>query len=350
MLSHLVTRLDRSNYTPMILCLDDKGELAADLEDLDIPVVAYGRKPGQDVGLFFRLARFFKTNHVDLVHTHNIGALFYGNLAAKMTGTPVVHTQHDPQLTYSLKRKTKVLLSSLGTKKIVAVSEDIALLYRKSFKIPENRLTVICNGIDINIKSDQAAVNSLQSQCRIQPGDFVIGTVARFAEVKDLSTLIDAFSIIVQQQKNAHLVLAGDGPLTNSLKEQARNCVAKDKIHFLGYRNDVFNVLALFDVFVNCSLSEGLSITILEAMASKLPVIATAVGGNVELIQDGNNGRLVPVRNPKKLAQALLDLIADPLLCADMGKINRSRIEQQYSLSNMVRQYENIYASVLGKN
>lgn len=340
-----VKQLDKSTYHPIIACLDEKGELANELESLGINIRVFNRKAGLDIGLFFRIARFIINNNIDLIHTHNIEALFYAGTAAKLAKRPVVHTQHDPQLTFSLKRKIKVLLISLGVKKIVAVSKDIESVYRNSFRIRNNKLLTILNGIDTSLYPERAIVQKLKDDCNIKTADLVVGTVARFADVKDLFTLIDSFIRVYEKRKDVHLVMAGDGPLAQELKDYASKSIVSQRIHFLGYRSDIINVLSTFDIFINCSLSEGLSMTILEAMACRLPIVATAVGGNRELVENNINGKLVPTRDPSALSKAIFEIIP---IKKKLGFASYYTIKDKYSLSSMVENYESIYREVLG--
>lgn len=346
MVVNTVKQLDKNTYHPIVACLDEKGEFAYELESLGIDVIVFNRKPGLDFGLFFRIATFIINNNIDLIHTHNIEASFYAGTAAKLVRRPVVHTQHDPQLTFSLKKKIKVFLTSLGAKKIVAVSKDIESVYRNSFRIKNNQLLTILNGIDTSLEPEGSVTQKLKNNCNINPTDLVVGTVARFAEVKDLFTLIDSFIRVYEKRKDVHLLMVGDGPLDQELKDYASKSIVSQMIHFLGYRNDVINVLGTFDIFVNCSLSEGLSMTILEAMACHLPIVATAVGGNKELVRNNINGFLVPAKAPDTLANSILDAIP---LSERFGDMSYKIVKEKYSLSGMVKNYESIYREILVK-
>jgi glycosyltransferase involved in cell wall biosynthesis len=172
-----------------------------------------------------------------------------------------------------------------------------------------------------------------------------IGIIARLALVKDVGTLLNAMQIVLKECPNCLLQIVGDGPERDKLEKLAINCGIRNKVEFLGFRRDIPEVLAGIDIFTLSSLSEGTSITILEAMAAGNPVVATRVGGNPSLIEEGVNGFLVPAGQPKELALALLRLAKDARLRERIGEVNKKKAEKEYSIQAMAANYERLYAS-----
>jgi glycosyltransferase involved in cell wall biosynthesis len=213
--------------------------------------------------------------------------------------------------------------------------------------VARDRICVIRNGIDTN-RFNPAARAAARQQLAIASDDVVIGTVGRLVPVKDQSMLLRAAAELKRRTRRFRLLLAGDGPLRDALQEQAHALGIQNEVSFLGERRDVEVVLAACDVFVLSSLSEGLSNTILEAMSTGLPVVATRVGGADELVDDGRTGVLVPPAQPDALATALASLIDDPAARRTMGAAGRLKAEREFSIARMAADYEALYATVAG--
>jgi glycosyltransferase involved in cell wall biosynthesis len=178
----------------------------------------------------------------------------------------------------------------------------------------------------------------------------VFGAVGRLVPVKAYPILLKAAKLVFREIPPAHLVIVGDGPLRNELVQLARDYNMMDRVHFLGARKDVSEILGAFDVYVLCSESEGMSNTILEAMASGRPVVATAVGGNPELVVDGETGLLVRPNHPHRLATAIMKLLREPACRRRLGQGGRRRVEEQFSLESMVRNYAKVYLGLFARH
>jgi glycosyltransferase involved in cell wall biosynthesis len=179
----------------------------------------------------------------------------------------------------------------------------------------------------------------------------LIGTVGRLAEVKDQRSLLRAFALLMSEQpawrESLRLVLVGDGPLYASLQHSAEELGVADLVWMPGDREDIPELLRMIDIFVLPSLAEGISNTILEAMASGLPVVATRTGGNPELIDDGGNGRLVPVSDPRALADTLAEMVADPERTGEMGASGCERVGRSFNWARTVENYLSVYDETL---
>jgi glycosyltransferase involved in cell wall biosynthesis len=205
------------------------------------------------------------------------------------------------------------------------------------------QVNVIYNGIDIGPMPTVDARRRIRTELAIPDDALVIGTIARLDPVKDLGTLLHAMA---QDQSGRQLLLViGDGAERRRLEHDARGLGVGSSVRFLGHRDDARELLSACDVYANSSISEGISLTILEAMAAGLPVVATEVGGTPEIV-DASTGRLVPARDPRGLAAALAAIAADESLRRTLGRHARARVEERFTLDRMVREYRDAYYTV----
>lgn len=319
----------------------------------DVRYVSLHKGPGHGVKLYPRLARLFRELRPAIVHTRNLAALEC-QVPAWWSGVPVrIHGEHgrdvdDPD--GSVRRYQwlrRVYRPFVGH--YIALSGDLAGYLQRHVGVPQARLTQIINGVDV----DRFAPGRrpLADSPFAAPGLFVAGTVGRMQTVKAQPLLAQAFVRALQLapalRARMRLVMAGDGPL----RVQAQAVLAEGGVSDLawlpGERRDVQDVMRGFDLFVLPSLAEGISNTILEAMASGLPVLATRVGGNAELVDEGRTGTLVPPGDVEALAQALVAMAGAPAQSAAMGQAGRQRVEQRFSLPAMVATYGGLYDRLL---
>ncbi len=330
----------------MTVCaLDAPGVWADELHDCGIDVVPLQRRPGFKPSLASRIARLTDRHQAALVHCHHYSPFVYGSLATLLRpGLRMVFTEHGrlsdgpPSLK---KRLINPLLGRVPTA-LLAVSDALrASMIDEGF--PARRLQVIHNGIEPGTSPTDSERRNVRRTLGIAPSTIVIGTIARLNHVKDLGTLIEAFAIISRQHQEIVLIVVGDGEERNRLEEIARRLGVLSEIRFLGQRDDARRLLAAFDVYVNSSISEGISLTILEAMAAELPVVATRVGGTPEVVADGISGLLVPARTPAALADAIRQLAVDRGRRRAMGTSGRLTLVQGFSIHRMVDQYAELY-------
>lgn len=348
----LVAHTDRARFTPLVYALDAPGAMASELTALGVPLQIFHRAPGLDAALPWRLARCLVRDGVRVVHTHNASPHFYGALAvglarggARGPEPRLVHTKHgrnDPA------NPRKVLLNRVASAlsdRVVAVSDDAADVALHVELVAKNKVVTIRNGVDTALfrPGDPAAARALLGLPR---GGFHVGCVARLAAVKDHATLLEAFAILRAERPDAHLTLVGDGPARAALAARAEAPDLAGSVHFVGERRDIAAVLPAFDVFALSSTSEGISLTLLEAASSGLPIVATRVGGNAEVVVDGVTGALVSPRDPAAFAAALGAISRRPDRAA-LGVAGRARVERWFSVERMARAYQDLYAEVL---
>jgi glycosyltransferase involved in cell wall biosynthesis len=228
--------------------------------------------------------------------------------------------------------------------RLLSVSERLADRMAEEFDVPRRTITTIPNGVDLQRFSaaERRRAPSTDAQARV-----TIGTIGRLVPVKDQSNLLRALAMLEAGPAGVRASIVGDGPLRNDLDRERRDLGLEEMVQLPGFRADVEHALASFDIFVLSSQSEGMSNTILEAMASGLPVVATRVGGADELVQDGVTGLLVPAHDPAALAKALDTLVSDPGKRRQFGSAGRRRALERFGLERMLNDYEHLYRDIV---
>ena len=332
-----------------VCCLDGEGAWASELRDRDIEVIALNRRSGFRPEIGRQIARLAEERGVDLLHCHQYSPFVYGRLAKYwLPRLKLVYTEHGrlSDAPPSWKRQLVNPVLSRFDGPIVAVSDELRRFMIDS-RFPRERVAVIHNGIDTASLPSPGDRHRAQTLLGLKDESFVAATVARMDPVKDFPCLLDAFALVRQVVPHAVLLMVGDGPERAALTERAQQPDLAGSVVFLGLRPDVRAVLPAADLYVNSSISEGISITILEAMASGLPVVATAAGGTPEVLADGSAGVLVPIRNPIRLAQAMISLAADPGARATLATLGRRRVESSFTIQRMVAEYARLYHGLL---
>lgn len=350
---NLVNKMDPTLFTSSICCLAKSGDYEKRIP-LNVKIFTMGKKEGHSPFLFIKLALLFKKEGVHIVHARNWAALFDGIMGAWVAKIPaIVYSEHGKRYEdlFQIKKRRiwtqKILLSHL-TNKVVTVCEDL----RKSFielGIRPEKIVTIYNGVEETKFDLKIDVLNKKKQIGCKEDDIIIGTVGRMDPIKDYTTLLRAASIIVKDFPKTKFLFVGGGAYLNELKKFTQTLKLNQKVIFLDKREDVPELLKIMNIFVLTSLSEGLSNTIIEAMASALPVIATNVGGNPELIIDNKSGILVPVGDYHLLSKAIMQLIKNPLKAEEMGKIAQERVKKYFALSKMIKTYEELYKSLVSK-
>jgi sugar transferase (PEP-CTERM/EpsH1 system associated) len=325
---------DRNRFDLKFVSLTTRGQAAEQIEQLGWPVTTLDISPGIKPAVYVRLVRLFRQIGAGIVHTHNTKPLLYAVPAALLAGVQtIIHTRHGQH--YSATRRQNYLFNLMAgwTDRIVSVSNDSTTLCLRQ-GLSEKKLVTIHNGIDPLLFT--ATVPQ-------QAGPIVF--VGRLSPEKDIPTLLHAVAIAVKQEPSFRLHLVGAGPSLSELQNLTEQLGLTQHVAFLGQTNDVAEILAGASLFVLPSVTEGISLALLEAMARGLPVVATAVGGNTEVVVDGETGLLVPPQSPAELAAAMLKLYRRPELARQMGAKGRKRVEAQFDSRTMVALYESLYLS-----
>jgi sugar transferase (PEP-CTERM/EpsH1 system associated) len=341
---NLCNYLDHDRFAPSICVFHGGGNLESRVDTSRVDLFEIKQYWCYDATLPFRVAKEIHRRKFDIVHTHSWGTLVEGLGGALMAKTPIViHGEHG----LLEKRSRSILLQRWLWSKadvVIAVAEELAERIAKVVGFPRTRIHVIPNGVDTQRFQPAENGRGLQRlQFGLPPTKVLLGMVARLVSVKNHLGVFHALAQLRSQGIDASLVLAGDGPLQEFLYHTAQNLHLSDYVHFLGAVMNIEKVYQAIDIFVLNSTSEGMSNTILEAMACGLPVVATDVGANPQLVCDGQSGILVKSEDTNSLSQALCTLIKDAQLRNQMGEKGRCRVETNFSIKRMVQNYADFY-------
>lgn len=311
-----------------------------------------------DWSAFWQLYRLLRLHPFDVVHTHTSVSGFIGRLAAWLSGVPIImRTAHGWPVTEYSKWTEKLFyttleyLASLITTRMICVSNATASQGRR-FKIADVRkMEVICNGIDPQpfIHLSTSRTFAWRRTFSISDDTIVIGNTARLAQQKGCVFLIQALPLLEEMlpERKFILMLAGDGPQKEQLRKLCLSLEVTDKVWFLGFRRDIPDLLSAIDIFVSPSLWEGLSISLLEAMAAAKPIVTTSILPNAELIEHEVTGLLVPPKSPEQIAQAIARFVQEPVLARRCGAAARQRVLEHYTIERMFEGMWNLYVSLL---
>jgi glycosyltransferase involved in cell wall biosynthesis len=303
-----------------------------------------------DPSLPFRLAWELWRRRIELVHTHSWGTLLEGVVAAKLARTPVIiHGEHGILET----RPRNVRLQRTiwaKTHQLTAVASPLADDMANLTRTPRDQIRVIPNGVDTDRFFPRPELRSVARQSLgLSQSDVLIGMVARLVPVKNHRGVLEAIEALVKAGMPISLALAGDGPLRSELQRLADDLGLTQRVHFLGNVGNIEHFFNSLDLFILNSHSEGMSNTLMEAMASGLAVIATAVGPNPDLVVEGETGLVVPPNAQAALARAISELVADKSLRERMGRQGRVRVERFCGIDKMVQDYSDLYEELCRK-
>jgi sugar transferase (PEP-CTERM/EpsH1 system associated) len=336
-----INRMPAHKYRHAVVCLTDYTAFADKITQPGVELYALHKAPGLGLGTHAALFKLLRRLKPSILHTYNLAAVEY-SVTAALAGVPIrIHAEHgrdagDPQ---GLNRKHNLLrrLMAPFIDRYVPVSLDLQRWLRTVVGIADCKNQLINNGVDTEHFKPGAQA----------PGHFVIGTVGRVQDVKHQAGLVDAFialrALLPEQHARLRLAIIGDGPLRPQLEQQVAAAGLGDVVWLAGARSDIADLMRGFSLFALSSIAEGTPVTLLEAMATGLPVVSTAVGGIPELVQDGVSGTLVPAGDPAAMAAALARYAGDAALAARHGTAARARIDAHNSVAAMVQAYVALY-------
>ena len=342
----LVNGLDPQRVRSSVCSTRAGGELAPLLAP-HVPLFELRRRDGNDPRLVWELYRLFRRERPHVVHTHAWGTLIEGLIAARLAGVPVVvHGEHG---TLQLRRRQRLLQRYAWSRvdRVLSVSTRLAERMAHEVAFPPDQIQTIHNGVDLSRFQGRMTRDDARRELGLPVDQPIVGAAGRLVAVKDHVSLVDATALLVREGLRPLTVIAGDGPLRESIQGHASALGIEAHVRLLGHRKDVDTVLAALDMFVLTSRSEGLNNTILEAMAAGLPVVATRVGGADEMVIDGVTGLLVPPGSPENIAAAIRRLMTDASMRSAMGKAGRARAETNFDLAKTVLKYERLYAELV---
>ena len=352
LLASRLTQHFRNRYRFVFICLDQPGALAEEIRQDGFAVHLVHRKPGFDPSCVYRLAQLFRRERVSLVHAHQYTPFCYG-LSARAVSLhlPVLFTEHG-RFYPDFPRRRRMLFNRLMLRsqdRVVAVGETVRQALIDNEGIPPHRTSVIYNGIDPRPFAEvrQSERGRLRAELGLSDRDFVAIQVARLDYLKDHITALRVASRMAAQHERFRLVLVGEGPEQLRIEQEIQRRRLELHVQLLGCRRDVPRLLAAADVCLLTSISEGIPLTLLEAMAAGLPIVSTDVGGVREVVGDDGNALLARAGDDQQLAAALLRLAAKPDTRAALVRSGASRIQQLFLETKMCGAYAEYYERML---
>lgn len=343
LIDEFATRFRARGLSPSVGVLNGGGTLEGKLHAKGIPVIRLGKRDRVDLDTIAKLRQILKRDNVKVLHTHNYSSWFYGVLAVRgIGGVRHIHTEHSNvecrRWIYAER------LMSRFTNKIVSVSGSVKDFMVERQHISPGRIEVIYNGVDTQrFRPDSRARTEYRNKFSFGEKTFVACIVARLSPVKDHETLLGAFSMLAKERPETRLLIVGEGDIRVRLESLSRDLGVCDRVIFLGERHDIPEILNAADVFVLSSISEGHNMSLLEAMATGIPVVVTRVGGNTEIVLDGVCGFLVPPRDPHALCDRIGALAGNESLMRAMGEKGREAVLKCFNVDGMIDRYLRLY-------
>ncbi len=348
----IAEHLDRSLFRVYVACFEG-GALSDGFSEVSEAVFQVPRRNGRDPKTVLLLSRIIRENHIEVINCHHYAAFFYTWLATRLAGAgTIVYTEHSAGEVEDIRHVHKFLCNSLFFKKtgaIVGVSQEISDTFNTRFPGYGRLVTSISNGIDVQKFATAAGRDRVRNAFGFAPDDFVIGTIANFRRVKNHLCLLRAFTLPGMARPGTRLVFvgrgyAGDGE--NSEKE-ARDYVhthgLEDRVLFAGYREDIADILKSLDLFCLPSVSEGLPVSVLEAMAAGIPIVGSDVRGIREVVRHGHTGLLFPSNDEASLARAIESLRADVRARRRLTEEAFSYVRLEHDLRPWIARYEDLF-------
>ena len=346
LLVELIRRMDRSRIAPELCCLKYLGPLGEVLAS-EIPTTTGLLRHKYDFRVLGRLTRLLRQRQVDAVVTVGTGGdkMFWGRLAAWFAGVPVICSSlHSTGLPDHVELPNRLLAPI--TDAFIAVAEPHATYLSQHEGCPASKVRVIPNGVDIERFHPRWPSAELRQSIGLPEGAPVVSIVAALRPEKRHELFLESAALVRKEVPQCRFVVVGDGPRRESLRSLAEQLGLADAVHFLGTRSDVPEILALTDVVLLTSQMEANPVSILEAMASEKPVVATRVGSVPETVRHGVTGLLVPPGDARQIAAATIELLHEPGRAAAMGRAGREEVIAHWSVDRMVLGYEDLIAGI----
>lgn len=340
----LLSLLPRFGYTGKVVCFYE-AEFSQTLrkQGIEVEVLQHGRF---DLRLLSSLKQIFLNEQPDIIHTHGVKANFFGRLAAKKLAIPLVTTVHSI-LRYDYQNELAFFVASNMEKwtrhlndQFIAISYSIedSLLEQG---VPKDRISIVHHGIDFDLYSN--GKSKLREELSLPADAYLIGVVSRLVEMKGIEYVLEAMPTILRDKPTAHLIIVGTGPHEQALKKLSADLSIEDHVHFVGFRKDIPDCLHSFQCFASASLSEGLGLNVLEAMAASVPVVVTGVGGILDFTENEVNGLIVPLKSSTDIAIKILTLIQDEPMANQLASNAVKRVKRDFSLESMGKKTAEVY-------
>lgn len=345
----LTRRIDRRHFEPLVCCFRH-GRKAREIESLGVPVFRVEKRHKLDITILPRLVRLLRRERIDILQTFLWTANAWGRAAGRLAGVPVIVAgeRNVDIWEQSYKRVIGRALARM-TDRIVGNSEAVRTYLLERGGLAPELVTTIHNGV--NFERFDTPIDPMERRRELGiPDDALLaGVVARVEPAKDHETLLRALAHVRDRTGDVHLAVVGDGSLRPGLEKLAHELGIGERVHFTGFRTDAAEWIASFDFSVLSSRKEGLSNTVIESMAAGRPVIATAVGGNPEVIVEGETGFLLPVHAPEAFGEAIAQLVSDRERLRAMGAAGHKRVRELFSVEQMVEKTSELYLDLAAR-
>jgi sugar transferase (PEP-CTERM/EpsH1 system associated) len=358
-LINLINHIPPERYRHAIVCLKGYSDFHKRIRRESVEIIALNKREGNDFGMYLRLFKTLRRLKPDIVHTRNLGTMEGQVVAAAARVRARVHGEHGRDIfdLHGTNRKYNLLRKAISpfVGHFIAVSRDLENWLTNTVRVAPGRISQLYNGVDsMRFHPRNGPRMAIGPNGFLTDDAIVIGSVGRMAAVKDFPNLVRAFLLMLEKEPAARarlrLLIVGDGVDRQACIDLIHRAGLQELAWFPGERADIAELMRAMDIFVLPSLGEGISNTILEAMCTGLPVVATRVGGNAELVKDGTNGKLVPPGEPKLLAETLLEYYRESDLLSRHGKAAREQIETAFTMQAMTKGYVEVYDEVLRRS
>lgn len=348
MLTYWPKYLNKERFNQFVI-FAEAGPLVKIIGNLGLPVECIADFKGlKGIIRLPGLVSFIRNNKIDLIHAHGARVNLWGSIASLMTGVPIIATEHGIDLWRGRKHIFNMLdrLSAKVNKLRVGVSPAVCEML-KAHGIGHDKVVCINNGIDVERFNISIDVNAKKRELGIPIDARVIGTVGRLVEQKGHRYLLEAAKIVLKELSDTRFIIVGDGQLRYELEEQALSLGIKEEVIFTGQRDDIPELMAIMDIFVLPSITEGLPLVLLEAMAARKPVVASSVSGIPYVIEADINGLLVPAQDIKSLSDKIICLLKDGHKAESLASQGLRTVTDKYNARDMVAKYESVYARAI---
>ena len=352
-LVNLINQMPPGVYRHAIICVTSATEFRNRITASDVTIIELNKKPGKDLMVYWRFFWALRRLRPDVIHTRNVNTIEFQPIAALAGVRTRIHGEHgwDVHDLHGTSRKYRVLRKIVRPfiDRFIVVSTGLRDYLTESIRVPPERVVLIYNGVDLGKFCPRETRERETKQADSAGGEpIVIGTIGRMKEVKNQRLLAKAFIGLANQcpdgRSRVRLLMVGDGPLRNGLMNDLSKARLKAVSSFPGARDNIAELLRGIDIFILPSRNEGISNTILEAMATGLPVVATRVGGTPEIVFDGITGTLINDDDVPGLMSAISNYVEDPELRRRHGLAARERVQADFNLDLMVGKYLDVYS------
>jgi len=344
---------DRRRFEYLVCSITGGGEMIDRMSNAGARVFLLGKRRRGDLTAVTKLANLIRGEHIDLLHLHNSPGMFWGTLAQIASGikAPIVRTEHNPYLPENMPALFRWVFPRFTKRasRIICVSERVRQSFAGRFPELAGKFIEIPNGIRLQDYEKLPPRAECRAQFKLLPGAKLIGTVGRLAPVKNHKLLIEALFLVRQTVPDVHLAIIGEGEMREALAAYASDLSVSEYVSLVKETQTIDHFYGAIDIFCLSSDSEGMPLTLLEALASGVPVVSTEVGGIPEIIESGKTGYLVPKGSADSLARRIVELLQNPSKAAELALNGRKMVHERFPAEKMITATEAVYEEVLAK-